>query len=512
MAVGDGAHTVRGGSGLLVAAAMLLYVICMLGLGYWGMRRTRNVGDFFLGGRSIGPWMSAFAYGTAYFSAVLFVGYAGKLGWGFGHHTLWIVAGNTVVGTLLAWWVLAKRTRRLTQALQAMTMPEFLEARYGSRFLRIAAALIIFVFLVPYSASVYTGLSYLVETIVGVPYVYSLALMALLTGVYLTMGGYFAVTLTDFLQGVIMLVGAVLMVGYLVGNLGGLAEVWSDLGALALPGFAAFALPSALPPVPGFAGQGWLILASLVVVTSLGPWGMPQMVQKFYSLKNEGAAGRATIVASLFALIISGAAYFSGALTHLYYQTLPLDPATGKGSVDYLMPNLVTDFLPLPIAVCILLLIFAASMSTLSSLVLVSSSSLAIDLYQREARPQPSQRQVMLLLRALCVVFIAASLAIALYRPAFILSLMVISWGAIAGSFIGPYVYGLFWSGANRAGAIGGMFCGLGTALLLYLAWGEPGVPVAGALAMVVPLAASPSISLAANLISPPRVVEEKAI
>lgn len=495
---------------MLVATVLVLYVACMLLLGYWGMRRTRNVGDFFLGGRSIGPWMSAFAYGTTYFSAVLFVGYAGKLGWGFGHHTLWIVAGNTLVGTLLAWWVLAKRTRRVTQAMHAMTMPEFLEARYGSRALRIASALIIFVFLVPYSASVYTGLSYLVETIVGLPYAYALAMMALLTGVYLTMGGYFALTLTDFIQGIIMIIGAAVMVVMLVGNLGGIGEVWARMGALALPGFGTFTLRSALPPVPDFTGQGWLTLASLVVVTSLGPWGMPQMVQKFYSLKSEAAAGRAMVVASTFALVIAGAAYFSGALTHLYFQTLPLDPETGRGSVDYLMPNLVTQFLPQAVGVLILLLIFAASMSTLASLVLVSSSAVAIDLYQREARPQPSQQRVMLLLRVLCLVFIAASLAISLYRPALILSLMVISWGAIAGSFIGPYLYGLFWSGANKVGAIGSMCSGLGTAVVLYLAWGEPGVPLAGALAMLVPLATLPAFSLAARLVSPAQVAKDK--
>ena len=483
----------------------------MLLLGYWGMRRTRSVGDFFLGGRSIGPWMSAFAYGTTYFSAVLFVGYAGKLGWGFGHHTLWIVAGNTVVGTLLAWWVLAKRTRRLTQELRAMTMPEFLEARYGSRFLRIAGALIVFVFLIPYSASVYTGLSYLFETIVGIPYIYSLCLLAVLTGVYLMMGGYFALTLTDFIQGSIMLVGAAAMVVFFVGDLGGIAKVWADLGALPLPGFGPVVLRSTAPPVPDFSGPGWLVLASLVIVTSVGPLGMPQMVQKFYSLKSEAAAGRAMVVASLFALVISGAAYFTGALTHLYYQALPLDPATGKGSADYLMPNLVTEFLPAALGVVIMLLIFSASMSTLSSLVLVSSSAVAIDLYQREMRPRPSQRQIVLLLRVLCGVFIAASLVIAVYRPAVIVSLMVVSWGAIAGSFIGPYVYGLFWPGANRAGAIGSMFCGLGTALVLYVAWGEPGVPIAGALAMIVPLVTLPIISAVARVVSQPRPVKEQA-
>ncbi|MHB1134815.1 MAG: sodium:solute symporter family protein [Chloroflexota bacterium] len=478
-------------------AILIVYVAAMLGLGYWGMRRTRSVDDFFLGGRSIGPWMSAFAYGTTYFSAVLFVGYAGKLGWGFGHHTLWLVVGNTLVGSLLAWLVLARRTRRMTAQLGAMTMPEFLEARYGSRFLRLASALIIFVFLVPYSGSVYMGLSYLFEVNVGISYVYALTLMAVLTAVYLVMGGYFALTLTDFLRGIVEVVGAVVMVIVLVGGQGGLGTVWNQLSSRSYPGFQPVSFPSGLPLVPEFSGPGWLVLASLVLVTSLGPWGMPQMVQKFYSLKSEGDAWRAMLIASAFALVISSTAYFSGAMSHLFYTELPVDPATGVSSADYLMPKLLTEHVPGAVSLIILLLVFSASMSSLSSLVLVSSSSVAIDLYQREASPKPTQQQVMGLLRILCIVFVVASLAIALYRPVFILSLMVISWGAIGGSFIAPYVYGLFWPRANKAGAIAGLLSGLGAAVTLYVAWGEPGVPLAGATAIVVPLIVLPIVTLA---------------
>ena len=481
---------------MLGIALLGVYVLATLALGYWGMRRTHSVGDFFLGGRGIGPWMSAFAYGTTYFSAVLFVGYAGKLGWGFGHHTFWIVAGNTIVGSFLAWFLLAGRTRELTAKLNALTMPEFLEARYGSRFLRIASALVIFVFLVPYSGSVYMGLSYLFEVILGIPYVYTLGFLALLTGAYLMMGGYFALTLTDFVRGIVEILGAVVMVAVLILGAGGLGSVFAKLNAQNFPGFGPLAVTATIPIVPDFHGPGWLSLAALVIVTSLGPWGMPQMVQKFYSLKSKSDVNRAMLVATAFALVISAAAYFSGALTHLYYTALPLDPATGAPSADYLMPRLLTEHVPPAISLVILLLVFSASMSSLSSLVLVSSSAIAIDLYQREARPEPTQFQVMRLLRVLCGVFVLASLAIALARPAFILSLMVISWGAIGGSFIAPYVYGLFWKRASRAGAIAGLVSGLGTALLLYVAWGEPGVPIAGALAMIVPLVVLPVVTL----------------
>ena len=116
-------------SPIIYISLVVLYVFVMLAVGYWCMQRTKNVGDFFLGGRTLGPWMSAFAYGTTYFSAVLFIGYAGRLGWGFGIQTMWIVIGNTFVGTFLAWLVLAGRTREMTARLNALTMPAFLRAR-----------------------------------------------------------------------------------------------------------------------------------------------------------------------------------------------------------------------------------------------------------------------------------------------------------------------------------------------------------------------------------------------
>ena len=487
-----------GGKGLSMEvklAVLVLYVAAMLYLGYVGMRRTKTVGDFFLGGRSIGPWVSAFAYGTTYFSAVLFVGYAGKLGWGFGPSTLWIVAGNTVVGSLLAWLVLARRTRRMTAQLGAMTMPEFFEARYGSRSMRVISALIIFVFLVPYSASVYMGLSYLFEVNFGISYVYALTVMAALTGVYLMMGGYFALTLTDFLRGIVEIFGSLFMVAYLISIVGGLQPAWERATAISYPGFNTVNLTAAGGVLPSTQFPGWMVLAALVLITSIGPWGMPQMVQKFYSLKSERDATRAMIVATGFALLISFAAYFSGALTHLFYQALPVDPSTGKASVDYLMPHLLTEMIPGWASLLILLLVLSASMSSLSSLVLVSSSAIAIDLYAKEARRKPNSDQTMRLLRVLCGVFVLASLVIALSKPAFILSLMVISWGAIGGSFLAPYLYGLFLPWANRVGAIAATLSGLGTALTLYVLWGEPGVPIAGATAMIVPLIVLPIVS-----------------
>ena len=174
-------------------SAIGLFVLVMIGIGFYSMRRTRNVSDFFLGGRNVGPWISAFAYGTTYFSAVLFIGYAGGQGFAFGLPVIWVALGNAFFGCLLAWLVLARKTRAMTEHLNVMTMPEFLEARYDSRLFKIVGALIIFIFMIPYSGSVFSGLSFLFVNVLNVDYGVALAFMTVLTAVYLLMGGYFAV-------------------------------------------------------------------------------------------------------------------------------------------------------------------------------------------------------------------------------------------------------------------------------------------------------------------------------
>lgn len=464
-----------------------LFIGVLLYSGYSSMARVRSVGDFFLAGRALGPWLSAFAYGTTYFSAVVFIGYAGKVGWSFGLSSLWIVLGNAFLGSLLAWLVLARRTRLMTERLGAMTLPEFLEARYGSRAMKICGALLIFVFLVPYSASVYMGLSYLFNRVFGLPYLYAALIMCLFTALYLVMGGYRAVAVTDVIQGAVMLGGAGILLYYVLGapQVGGLAEGVRKLAQVD-PGLVSVAGP----------GHRWLALASLVILTSLGPWGLPQMVQKFYAIKDEAAIRPAMWVSTFFALVITFSAYFTGSLTRLFFDKLPVDPATGKATPDLLMPVLIERALPELAAAVILLLVLSASMSTLSSLVLVSSSAVAIDLVQ-DLWPGTKKRGV-LIMRLLCAAFIALSLLLALAKPAIILSMMAISWGTVAGAFLAPYLYGLFWRKATPAGAWAGMISGVLFSVLLSLYYRlDPAVvPLVGSLAMILPLAVVPLVSL----------------
>lgn len=463
-----------------------LYALMVLSLGYVGMKRTKTVNDFFLGDRSIGPWVSAFAYGTSYFSAVLFIGYAGKIGWGFGLSALWIVVGNAVVGSFLAWKILAPRTREITGRLKVLTMPGFLETRYDSKAMRIVSALIVFIFMVPYSASVYMGLSYLFEQVFNIPYLLALGLMAILTTAYLVMGGYLAIALADFVQGLIMIIGVILMVYFVVNTpqVGGLAEGVQRLATID---------PQLIAPVgpPGF-----IALFSLVVMTSLGTWALPQMVQKFYSIKSETDIPIAMKVSTIFALIMTFGAYFTGSLSPLFFpEGLPL--LNGVVNYDLIVPQIITIALPDAVATIILLLVLSASMSTLASLVLVSSSSIAIDLLKGSLFPNIEKKELVFLMRLLCIVFVVFSLYLAI-TPTPIVSLMSISWGTLAGSFLAPYFYGLFWRGTTKAGAFAGMITGLTISVVcsFYVGVNSPHIPFISSLAILVPLVVVPVVSL----------------
>lgn len=458
-----------------------IFLVAMVIIGVWGMRKTSTLGDFFLGGRNIGPWVSALAYGTSYFSAVLFIGFAGKLGWVYGLDAIWIGIGNALFGSLLAWLVLGRRTRIMTQNLDVMTMPEFLMERFEGKYIKMFAAIIIFIFLLPYSASVFKGLGHLFEVNFHISYDLALIIMIGITGLYLVMGGYFAITLTDFIQGIIMIAGAITMALVLSAKNGGIAQ--------------SIALVAEKYPLHIHADKhpGLLLLGALIFMTSFGVWGMPQMVQKFYAIKSEDVIKKAAIVTGIFALVIGVSAYYTGSLSHLFYNAVPM--IEGKPAFDRLIPDLLTQNLPEPLMAVILLLILSASMSTLSSLVLVSSSAIAIDLYKGHVNPQISKENSVAMMRFLSALFIIISYFIARYEFAIIITLMSLSWGAVAGAFMAPYLYGLFWRRASLAGVYAGMIAGLVTSIGLFFYLGANLTPIASSAGMLVPFIVVPVVS-----------------
>ncbi|MDR3157561.1 MAG: sodium:solute symporter [Zoogloeaceae bacterium] len=478
-------------------AMMLAFFAVTLYIGFHTRKSARDVDGFVLGGRKVGPWLSAFAYGTSYFSAVVFIGYAGQFGWKYGMAAIWIGLGNAFIGSLLAWYVLGARARAMTHHLRARTMPEFFGARFASRWLRIAAAAIIFVFLIPYTASVYNGLSRLFDMAFGVPYEWCVVLMAALTCVYVVMGGYMATAVNDMVQGVIMLIGIVAVVVSVLGEYGGFTQAMISLSQVA-------------NDTPGTAGmQGAFVslfgpdlfdLAGVFVLTSLGVWGLPQMVQKFYAIQSVDAIKRGAIISTAFALVVAGGSYFLGGFGRLAEKRIAYTPA-GTPVYDSVIPAMLSHMPDMLIGLTVVL-VLSASMSTLSSLVLTSSSTLTLDLIKDNIIRDMRVRQQVMAIRALIVVFVLISMLIALVQynssVMFIAQLMSISWGALAGAFLAPFLYGLYWRRTTTASV---WVCFVFAIALVCgnMFWHYIRSPInAGALAMLAGLVIVPLVSFLA--------------
>jgi SSS family solute:Na+ symporter len=470
---------------------LVSFFAIMILIGIYARKHATNVGDFVLGGRTVGPWLTAFAYGTSYFSAVVFVGYAGQFGWKYGISATWIGIGNAFIGSLLAWVTLGRRTRVMTNHIKSATMPDFFGSRYDSKALKITASAISFVFLVPYTASVYNGLSRLFEMAFDIPYWLCVIAMAALTGVYVIMGGYMATAINDFIQGVIMLIGIVAVIGSVLSQQGGfisaivkLSEIGSDI-PVTLGQQGAFA---------SFFGPDPLNLLGVVILTSLGTWGLPQMVHKFYTINNEKSIKTGTIISTIFALIIAGGSYFLGGFGRLF-NNQAIYSGEGKIIYDAIVPHMLHNLSDVLIGI-VVVLVLSASMSTLSSLVLTSSSTLTLDFIKGTIYKDMSEKRQLGIMRVFIVFFILVSVILALDPPVFIAQLMSISWGALAGAFLAPFLYGLYWKGVTKAAVWACFISGVGITTS-NMVFGYIGSPInAGAIAMVAGLIIVPIVSL----------------
>jgi SSS family solute:Na+ symporter len=469
----------------------VIFLAVMIGVGVYTRKQASSVDGFVLGGRSVGPWLTAFAFGTSYFSAVVFVGYAGQFGWKYGLSSTWIGVGNAVIGSLLAWLLLGRRTKLMTQHIESRTMPDFFGTRFQDQGLRVAASVIAFVFLIPYTAGVYKGISTLFEMGFGIPYEYCVVIMAVLTAVYVILGGYKATAMNDFIQGIIMLFGIVAVIVAVLNAQGGLVAAVEKLAVL-----PSDADPSANGGFASWFGPDPWGLLGVVILTSLGTMGLPQMVGKFYSITDESAIKRGTVISTVFAFIVAGGCYFLGGFGRLYD---PVVGENGKILFDSIVPAMLVQLSPALIAL-VVLLVLSASMSTLASLVLTSSSTMTLDLIYRDKKSLPGEvkdseidaevsekveRRKVVVMRVLIMFFIVISLMIALNPPTFIAQLMGISWGALAGAFLAPFMLGLYWRGVTTASVWACFAWGVGLTVVNMLL-GNPVNPInCGAIAMV---------------------------
>lgn len=490
---------------LYTIIALCVYAVAMALIGCISYGKSKTLDGFLIGGRNIGAWVTAFAYGTTYFSAVVFVGYAGQHGWNIGIGAVWIGIGNAVLGCLLSWLLFANRTRKMTKKLEAKTMPEYFEKRYASKSMKIVAAIIIFVFLVPYSAAVYKGLGSLFSAVFpGVETWVWMLIIACLTAVYLVAGGYVATAYTDLVQGIIMLVGVVCLIVAVLSHdsVGGISGFIENLGNFkSLPGDPNPTTGDQLTDI--FGGSSFKFLCVNIMLTSFGTWGLPQMIGKFYAIKDTAAIKRGTVISTIFCLVIGCGAYLIGSTSRLI-----LGGQLPKGGVDSVIPSVLMEVLGggtlgIILLAIIMILLLSASMSTLEAVVLTSASAVAVDLIPAVRKKETKPSTQMLLTRILCLVFVACSFVFATQNIPIIVSLMSFSWGVVSGCFIGPYIWGLFSKRITKIGAYAGMLSGLltvgGATLVITLTSNFSAAaaksPEMGVAAMAVSLIVVPVVS-----------------
>ena len=483
-----------------------VYIVLMAVIGITQGRKAKSIADLTVGGRNAGAWLSALSYGTAYFSAVMFVGYAGGTGKSY---ALWGVLagiGNAVFGSWLAWKVLARRTRDASARLKLKTMPQFLDKRYTSPSMRLFACIVIFVFLVPYSASVYKGLASVAEVLLGINVDVCMIIIAVVAAFLLVFGGYLVQARADFMQGIVMMFGVALLIVCVircdaVDGLNGLKEYAKNLGTQ----------PSAQNGLPDLTVSQWISLWATVLMTSFGTWGLPQMVQKYFGIKDDSQAKKGIYISTFFAFLVAGGGYFIGSLCYRYFSFEQLNNPAAEGYIaqDYIVPYMLRESnLNSVLLGIVLVLLIAASVSTLCSVTLTASSTLTID-FIKHFKKDMSEKNSSFTIKVLCVIFVVCSYIIA-NSDTPILDMMSYSWGIISGSFLAPYVISLYWKKMNTKGAWAGILGGFCTAVIPAVAkiisgfvatdttvWLAGKGPVFAGLAMIISIVLCVAVSAA---------------
>ncbi len=445
----------------VIAITVAAYIVLMAVVSAVSAKKVTRASDLTVGGRCAGAWLSALSYGTAYFSAVMFVGYAGATGWNFSLYGVLAGLGNAVFGSYLAWKLLARRTRDVSYRLKIKSMPQFFELRYSSKGLRTFSSVIMFIFLVPYSASVYKGLASVCNVVLDIPEMTCMIIIAAVAALLLVFGGYMAQVRADFVQGIIMMFGVALMIFFVircdkVGGARGIAEFAENGG------------------FPSLSSSQWVSLMATVLMTSFGTWGLPQMVQKYFGIKNDDQAKKGIVISTFFALLVSGGGYFIGSLGHMFFDKMP------EGGQDYIVPNMLKSAsLPSVLLGVILVLLISASVSTLASISLTAGSIFSLDIIKEKFDKSISDKNLKILIKAVCFLFVVCSFVVA-NTDTPILDMMSYSWGIISGSFMAAYLLPLYCKKINRIGAFASVASGFAIAVVpafskcVLLAAGSP--------------------------------------
>lgn len=426
---------------------LVVYLGILAVIGMVMSSRSRSAGDFALGGRSVGPWVTALSFVAAYYSSVVIIG-GGAFGWRFGLATLWVGAGNVLIGTTLAWIVLGRRIRRFTGNLDAMTLPGFFAGRYGCESTRIFSAAVTGLFLIVYNVSVLKGMANAFEVLMSLPYWAGVLISGVVILFYTAVGGYLAVVWTSMVQAIVMIAALTLLTFMSLQRVGGMGELVSRLNAVD-PG---------LVTTPGV--WGWAGLVSFTLIVSLGTWGMPQLLVRFYSIKDAKMLRVGTVVVTLGASIAL-LPYLTGAVARVLVPSID--------SPDQAIPALTALVLNDWGGALFLAGVVAAGMSTFAGVLIIISSSMVRDVWihglGRTLSPATELRANRVMSLAVGVI----SLLIALKPPALVLVLTAFSWAVIASTNLWPLLFGVYWRRTSPRATLWSMVLGTASALLWFV-------------------------------------------
>ncbi|MCG8047395.1 MAG: sodium/proline symporter PutP [Candidatus Thiodiazotropha endolucinida] len=435
-----------GSSDLLVGLSFFCYLLTLLIIGVVAWRRTRNLSDFVLGGRSLGSWVTALSASASDMSGWLLLGLPGYA-YLAGLESFWLALG-LLIGTWLNWRLVAARLRIASETSgNALTLPEYLSNRFNdaSGLIRISSSFFILLFFLFYTSSGLVAGGKLFEAVFGLPYLWAVASGTLIIILYTAFGGFLAVSWTDLFQGLLMLLALVTIPLYVLVEIGGLEGFLSTIeGSNA----------ELLNPMTDSNGEPLGVIAIVSLMAwGLGYFGQPHILARFKAIKQSDFVPKAQRIAVSWVFITLTAATLSGLVGIPIFET-PLEDAE---KVFIRLVDLL--FHPLVAGVC-LAAILAAIMSTADSQLLVSSSTFTGDLYRLLLRKRASEAELVIVGRLAVLSIALIAFLLALDRESRVLDLVSYAWAGFGAAFGPAVLLSLYWKGMNRWGALAGILSG----------------------------------------------------
>ena len=463
---------------LQVLIAMVLYMAAVIMIGvFYAKKANKSSEAFYLGGRSLGPWVTAMSAEASDMSGWLLMGLPGVAYWCGLADASWTAIG-LAVGTYFNWLITSKRLRRYSiRANNAITLPDFFSNRFREKkpVILVISALFILIFFTVYAASCLVTCGKLFSTLFGAPYIAMMLLGALFVLIYTILGGFLAESASDFMQAIVMIVALVTVVGLGVVEAGGFNAILEN--AKNIPGFLDFfsiatpvvedgvQLVEDAKPVFGAAGDYGLLSILSMMAWGLGYFGMPQVLLRFMAIRKESELKSSRRIAMIWVIVSLGVAVFIGILgRHLF----PVEHLT-KGGAENIFITLSQSFLPPLLAGFVMAGILAATISSSDSYLLIAASAFAKNIYHGVCKKKASDKQVMTMTRITLLVITAIAMIIALDEKSVIFSIVSFAWAGFGATFGPLMILSLFWKRTTREGAVAGMIAGGGMVFLWKL-------------------------------------------